>query len=322
MKKNSINMASTRALVIFEAAARLGSFSKAAEEVHLSQSAVSRTILLLEERLNTTLFRRHGKGVTPTEKGIKLARYVTSGLHTIHRGLDDIASLENRAEYISILASTCSSLYWLTPCLTEIKDNFSNVEFRLHNSPYTIHHDQEFLPTGQDLASFDLELSSPDFPWPNHEYELLAEENLIPVCSPDYVKDKGDIDTLEQLAQLDLIDWFWSPPKESNVNLRKFYSWQHWFEHFDYYPKLLRGNTAFADYGLVIHACISGQGVALGWSYNVAPLIAQNQLVPLTDFSISTGRGAYLAFPKNLDADTTLHKAKCALTDAMKKLVR
>ncbi|MEM7210255.1 MAG: LysR family transcriptional regulator [Pseudomonadota bacterium] len=311
-------MASTRALVIFEAAARLGSFSKAADEVHLSQSAVSRTILSLEQRLNCTLFYRHGKGVTLTEKGAKLTHRVRSGLHTLYRGLDDIASLDNRSDSVSILASTCSLLYWISPCLREIKGDFSNVEFRLYSSPYTIHNDQAFLPTAQDLAIFDLDLSIPDLPWPDHEYELLANEHLIPVCSPDYLAKKGSVETLAQLAELDLIEWLWQPPKASNVNMRKFYSWQHWFEYFEFSPDLRRDNLVYADYALVVNACMAGAGVALGWNYIVAPLIAQNQLVALTDKSIATGRGAYMAYPRDLKLDTTLYQAKCALSDAMK----
>ena len=320
MNKNSIKMASTRALVIFEAAVRLGSFSKAAEEVHVSQSAVSRTILQLEDRLNTALFLRHGKGVTATEKGLKLAQHVTSGLHTIHRGLEEIGSLDGRTEYMSILASTCSSLYWITPCLPTLKDSFPDIEFRLHSSPYTIDYDQNYLPGGQDLALFDLELNSPDIPWPKHKYELLTEEQLVPVCSPRYLKGQGSIESLSQLAALDLIEWHWTPPENSHVNLRKFYSWRHWFNHFDILPGPRKSNAVFADYALAIHACLSGQGVALGWNYIVAPLIAQKQLLRLTDYSTTTGRGAYLAYPDDLHHRENLNAAKCALVDEMKKL--
>ncbi len=116
-----------RQLVAFEAAARLGSFSKAAEELNLSQSAVSQQLLKLEERLGQRLFFRRGQGVTLTAAGEMLVQTVSETLARLSSGLERIEPYKNR-DSVLIACPGDFAHGWLLPRLEQLRQRHPGLE--------------------------------------------------------------------------------------------------------------------------------------------------------------------------------------------------
>ena len=197
---------STAALVAFESAARHQSFTKAADELNLTQSAICRQIGGLESFLNVELFRRSRRGVVLTEAGIAYSRKVAAQLDAVER--DTLALMGNQGTTsIELAVVPTFGTQWLLPRLRAFQ--------RLHPE-VTVHLTNRTRPFLFADTHFDAAIYYGDAEWSGTEAHFLMPEHLLPVCSPALL-EQGEIDA-QRIATLPLLQQTTRP-----------YAWRQWF---------------------------------------------------------------------------------------------
>jgi LysR family glycine cleavage system transcriptional activator len=161
------------ALRPFEAAARLESFSKAAEELHLTHGAVSHQVRALEEHLGTPLFTRRGKRVALTAAGRTFAERVRGALDEIARAADAARARQENRLSVSVLPSFASR--WLMPRLIGFMDEHPTVEVNVNASTVLVN----FAAEDVDIA-----IRFGGGPWPPNVCERFLDDEYFPVASP------------------------------------------------------------------------------------------------------------------------------------------
>ena len=268
-------------LVAFEAAARLLSFTRAAEELHLSQAAVSQQIRSLEENLKVKLFTRSHRAVQLTNEGREYQHTVAMMLKQLAGATTDIQNVEF-AEQLVIGCDQSFATQWLSPRLGELRDLLPAVTLRLVAS------DDYDDSLG---AEVQVAVLHGDGNWPGFVSRRLFDEEVFPVCSPDYdhAGAAGDwVDWLLQAQLIDLADSHWN-----------WMNWRLWLGGNDIDQPLGNRSLQINSYPLVIEAACNGQGVALGWARLVDDLIARGRLLRPLEKSLKTEFGYYVIYREN-----------------------
>lgn len=235
------------ALVAFEAAGRLQSFTRAAEELNVTQAAISRQIRLLEENLGCRLFSRAHRAVTLTMEG-------RDYLHTIVNALTHvgIASRELRENVplarLTVAADQAMASLWLMPRLQRLAAAGGDPGIRL-----VVSDDDRKLLAGE----VDLAVIHGDGNWPTHDAALLFTDRVVPVCSPAYRRKMPETVQAAGLAGESLIEledehWNWL-------------NWRQWLTSHGVSLSAGPDRLTIDSYPLVIDAARRGMGLALGW---------------------------------------------------------
>lgn len=262
----------------FEAVARHGSFTLAAQELCLTQSAVSRQIALLEKRRSLKLFRRLHRRIELTREGLALFGAVTQGLDGIQGCL---ASLQTAPDFpqITIAASVSFSYFWLMPRLEIFNRQHPEVDIRIIASDQRVDLQRQeadvFVLYGQDRAEL-LPLTP------------LFEERVYPVCSPGFLLAHQGMSSLPDLLAKTLLHL------DGGGNLWGAVDWPIWLESQGVLGKTARSGIRLNSYPMVIQAAESGRGIALGWSYIVDELVACGRLASPFKEALITGQTYYL----------------------------
>jgi LysR family glycine cleavage system transcriptional activator len=271
----------TNSLVVFEAAARHMNFTRAAEELAVTQSAVSRQIQLLEEHLGLPLFQRQARGLSLTREGERLHRAVSMGLEHIANVAADIRRQRGPGE-LTVATSVSFASYWLMARIASFRAAHPDIELRLvAASPV------------YDLAAagIDLAVRYGGGEWPGVEATRLFDNEIWPVCAPSYLKGRPPISSLSDLT------------RETLLHLSKFdRNWVTWESFLGAFgiteePKL-RGLT-FDNYLVLIQAALRGEGVALCGRRLAEDFIAHGDLVRPVEEALKSDRGFYLIRPRD-----------------------
>ncbi|MGH8354323.1 MAG: LysR family transcriptional regulator, partial [Pseudomonas sp.] len=198
---------STAALLAFEAAARHQSFTKAAEELALTQSAVCRQIAGLEGFLGIELFRRSRRGVKLTEAGLSYSRRVAAQLDAVERDTLSVMGQQG-AMSIELAVVPTFGTQWLLPRLKHFQALHPEVTVNLTNRT------RPFLFADTE---FDAALYFGDADWSGTESHFLMQENPQPVCSPALLGGRQRLGA-EEIAALPLLQQSTRP-----------YAWRQWF---------------------------------------------------------------------------------------------
>jgi LysR family glycine cleavage system transcriptional activator len=184
------------ALRVFEAVATHLNFSTAADALNVTPAAVSQQIKTLEAYIQVPLFRRNGRRVEITEEGLELLPAVRAGLEKLESAMRQIKH-HGRAGPLNV--STLSSFLqtWLLPRIRTFRRKFPNVELRFHTSRDLI----DFSRTSSHIA---IRLGRGNYP--NLHCEKLLDEWLVPVASPDLIKQYGMIDRGADLSKYPLLE--------------------------------------------------------------------------------------------------------------------
>ena len=273
---------SLNALNVFETAARLGSFTRAAEELGISQPAVSHAIRGVEIDLGIVLFNRRNKGVFLTKAGKYLAEQVVAGLAQIQKGMDDVRSM-NEEHQVTIAVSTATATWWLLPRISRFKQLHPKIELRC----VTTDRDLDLKREGIDLAVTLGTLGPEDY-----QCWHFADEEVFPVCSPKFLQ-KNPMHGVRSLARIPLLTL--------EQRYRPRVDWKQWFSSFGASMEKDQQMLHFNDYSIVLQAAIEGQGVALGWKHIVEPLVQQGLLVRPVEGSLTTQNPFYIIAPKDSD---------------------
>jgi DNA-binding transcriptional LysR family regulator len=274
-------------LLIFEAAARLGSFTRAAEELGMTQAAVSYGIRSLERGLRVSLFLRNHRMVRLTEIGQRFSHDVSIGLAHIQQSVAAIQRMQaDRHVTLSVSASFAS--FWMLPRLAAFRIANPDIELR-------------FLATDRDvdIASENIALGirRGDGNFPGYEAALLAEEYIYPVSTSTYLDGalgglgKGRL-TITDLPRLNLIHL------EEPLRFRP--TWKDWFAAQGQRFVDSGEGLCLNDYALVVQATLEGQGVALGWGHLVDHLVARGALTRVVHAVWRTGSSFWVVWSGQL----------------------
>jgi LysR family glycine cleavage system transcriptional activator len=173
MDRPTATLPALGAIRVFEAAARHGSFTSAARELHMTQAAVSYQIKLLETQVGAPVFRRLPRGVALTELGEQLAPAVAGAFRAMRTAFAQ--AHDRTARHLSITALPSIGASWLVPRLGGFQLRHPELAVRLETSKRSV----DF-----DLEPFDVGLRGGQGRWPGLEAERLLRNELTPLCSP------------------------------------------------------------------------------------------------------------------------------------------
>ena len=181
------HLPSTQALACFEAAARHESYTRAAQELALTQSAVSRQILALEDQLGVQLFRRTRHGVVLTPAGRHYGRQVARWLQGLEHDTLDVMAHQGHGGVISLAAVATFAARWLIPRLPQLA---------VRHPEIVVHIETRTRPFLFSDTSFDAALyaGTPEqvANWPGVQAQLLMPEEVLPVCSPRLLEQAAE----------------------------------------------------------------------------------------------------------------------------------
>ncbi|WP_269505858.1 LysR substrate-binding domain-containing protein [Burkholderia sp. IMCC1007] len=268
-------------LAAFEAAARHESFTSAADELCVTQSAVSRQVRLLEETLGCALFVRSHKSVALTDAGRKFQRTVNAAFGLLSAAAYDLR-VQAGSSTVTVSTDLAFASHWLIPRLPK---------FRAEHPEIIIHVDASDEDTKQIRKGADLAIQFGDGYWQACNARFLLEEEIFPVCAPAYLARLGSTTCTEDLLRATLIHletrhWDWM-------------DWGTWFGHNDIVLGEQRQDLYINNYPAVLQAAMGGQGVAMGWRYLADDMLASGVLVRPVETSVRTGRGFYLLHPSD-----------------------
>jgi len=249
------------ALTTFEVAARLGSFTRAAAELGVTQAAVSRQIRALEIELGVRLFIRSHRQVTLTRAGTQLATSVSSSFDRIAETIYALRQTYG-AGTVTIGATLAFSHFWLLPRLSGFRRASPGIQMRL------ISQDEAF-DMEHDDAQIVIRYGTPPF----QGSRVLASlpDRIFPVCSRALLDRFAPTAAEVDLFSMPLIATDWNDPAWS--------TWGTWAEAAGLGRRTIRPALRFTHYTDTVYAAMNGEGVALGWEQLLRTLFAEGKLV-------------------------------------------
>ena len=264
-------------LVGFESAARHLSFTKAGEELFLTQSAVSRQIKELEDQLGLALFQRRHRALSLTEAGHQFYAAAAQALSTMRSATDRLRAQAGR-KALSVTTTHSFAALWLIPRLAGFTRDHPGVDVRITAETRV----QDLERDGLDLA---LRHGPASLAGPNAV--RLFGEKVFPVCSPKLLRKKP-LETPQDLKNHVLLQY--DDPEGRHPWLH----WKTWLEVERMADLKPAATLSFSGYEQIIPAALAGHGVALGRSPLVKDLIRSGELVAPIKSSADPAR-AYFA---------------------------
>jgi len=248
----------------FEAAARNLSFTKAAEELFITQSAVSRQIKALEDHLGVVLFERRPRSLVLTEQGQALYGIAADALDRLQTAVDRLRT-DGRTRQLSITTTTGFASLWLIPRLRRFTSLHPDIDVRISATTDIINLERTLV----DLA---IRYCPPDTV-PEGAVRLFGEE-VLPVCARSLLRDRSrPLKRPHDLRRHTLLHFDYPGAMKSFVD------WGTWLAALGISDLKSSGALHFTQYEQMIQAAIDGQGVALGRQPLVNDLIQAGVLV-------------------------------------------
>lgn len=264
------NLAALRA---FEAAARHGNFSRAADEIHVTHGAISHQVRALEEELGVALFARHGKRIAITPEGERFAA-------TLRKALTDIATAaealqaQSKQTRLTVAALPSFSARWLSPRLGRFIERYPDMEVMLQSTT----HLTDFV---RESVDFGIRFGFGRYP--GLAVEKLMDDYFYPVASPRFNGGKLPR-TPQQLVRHALLRCEGEP-------------WTPWFAAAGLDAPEPTGGLVFQDSSLAVRAAVEGNGIALARHALAMSDIEAGALVRLFDIAIKSPQSYYLVCP-------------------------
>lgn len=267
------------ALRAFETVARCLSFTRAAEELGVTQAAVSRQVRLLERDLGVQLVERHARHNALTAAGQTLASALGDSFDAMQDALTAVSSRPAR-RVLTVSVAPYFSACWLTPRIMRFLDAHPQIDLRLHHS---------YHPPDYRRDQIDLGISWGEGRWPGMVAEKLLAGDLTPLCSPDFLASCAKFSQPVDLLALHLLYEF----RQSD--------WSAWFTSAGVAQD---GNflaTRLDDSNTLRRAALQGHGVALFFKSLVEEDLALGRLVQPFDIAVDTGCHYFLNYPAARD---------------------
>jgi DNA-binding transcriptional LysR family regulator len=282
MKMLRMQLPPLNALVIFEAAGRLTSFTKAAQELNMTQAAVSYGMKQLETAVGTALFRREHQRVKLTEDGRRYHQDVTLALEHIRRSTETLRRSQG-GTHVTLSCSTAFASWWMLPRLALFRQDNPGIDLRLQTTDKDLDLDAEGVSLG---------IRRGDGRYPGLDAVEMVGEAIIPICSPAYLERAGPMESVASLRKQRLIHL--DEPFRARPN------WADYFRAMHVDPVTDDAGLHLNDYALVVGAALEGQGIALGWRHQTDHLVARGLLVHPVDHPWVTGLAFHVVWPNGV----------------------
>ncbi|WP_336346533.1 transcriptional regulator GcvA [Pseudomonas monsensis] len=269
---------SLNGLRAFECAARYMSFTKAAAELHVTQTAISHQIRRLEDELGVTLFLRLKEGLALTEEGQAYLPGIRAAFHELRHATQALlASRQNTVLTINTLVSVASK--WLLPRLPSFQQANPDIDVRISASTELV----DFRQGGIDAA---IRYGRGD--WKGLRADFLMSDEIFPVCSPALLSTSKGLNTPADLLDHTLLQ----------VSGMTAGDWNRWLSAAGESATLAEGPRLTFDLAMMaVQAAVDGQGVCIGRSTYVADDLRAGRLVAPFALRLKDELGFYLVTP-------------------------
>lgn len=242
----------TWALLAFDACARHESFTKAALELALTQSAVCRQIAGLEEFLGVPLFHRSKRGVSLTDAGRTYSRQIALRLNALERDTLELMAHRGLGGSLELAVLPTFATRWLMPRLASFQQAHPDIviNFSTCTRPFLF-----------DDTEFDAVIHCGPALWPGLESHILMQENLVPVCSPALIAPQQTI-SLEQLQRYPLLQQTTRP-----------YVWRQWFDSLNLKVEHDLTGPRYELFSMLGQAAMQQMGICL-----IPPFLIEDEL--------------------------------------------
>lgn len=269
-------LAAMRAL---EAAARHLNFTKTADELNVTQSAISHQIRHLEDVWGFDLFTRKKSKLELTSQGDALSHVIRDFLHEMEKTLHSFEEADRRGPLrISLLQSF--AVNWMVPRLPDFSNQHPDIDVWISTRDEAI----DFSTNEVDVA---IRLGGGNYP--DTFTELLLQEKVFPVCAPEVVAKYGEPQEAEDLLKFPLL---------LRYNESRTATWQEWFEFAGVESPPLSDGARYPDTNMALQAALDMQGVALARSAHVGEDLKRGRLVRLLDIDYASPSAYYFLCPK------------------------
>jgi putative choline sulfate-utilization transcription factor len=276
-------------LRVFDAVGRLGSLTRAARELNMSQPAVSYQVRRIEDLLGVELLRRQHRGSVLTEAGERLQRAVRESVAGLDKAAEDIAR-QSRKPVIRIFTDYGFAAYWLMPRVADFRRE--HPEFEVHViASQGLDEDLEDAADATVLFGEGSDFAA--------DARLLIPERVVPVCSPGFLARHGPFPDAASLSRAPLLHL-------DTVGRPRWFTWTSWLATLGVQREPAQGDLGLNTYGFVIQAALAEQGVALGWLGLVDAHLQSGTLVAIGEEVASADRGYWLAFRAGASNDMRL----------------
>ena len=270
-------------LSAFEAAARLGSFTRAGAEMGVSQPAISQAVRKLENAIDTKLFYRRHSQIVLTDAGEILYNDVSTGFGRI------LATIQNLQKtrvgtHVTLSVSSAFANYWMIPRLQDFHIAHPDIDLRMQSTDKDLDLAGEGISLGVWRGKGD---------WSGYDAALIAPEVLFAIAAPQWIDTRGTGRGPSDLKSSDLI--LLEEPYRTRPT---------WADLAHANGTTFRdsgGGLRLNDYALVLQAALAGEGVCLGWEHVTRHMIGAGLLARYGDWLWHTGQGYYLVWPKAKD---------------------
>ncbi|MBK5567082.1 LysR substrate-binding domain-containing protein [Ensifer sp. SSB1] len=267
-------------LFVFEAAARRLSFTAAAQELHVTQPAVSKSIKLLEEATGLKLFRRESSRLELTAEGQRFYAEVQGSLDHLYKVIATLQKTPTQ-ELVRVCFSASFVQFWLLPRLHDFKERYPTVALRIEESSRDDHNlNQEDIDVSARLG---------DGGWPGIDSWPIFEEEIMPICSPDYLSGMRPATCVADLINYHLLDV--EEPHRART------TWRAWLLQQGVPISNVRYASVFTDILGAIEAAVHSQGIALGWRHIVDSHLNAGRLVVPFPVRHRTGHSVHITMP-------------------------
>ena len=266
------------ALRAFEVSSRHLSFTKAADELFITQSAVSHQIRHIEELWDFKLFERQGRRLIITKEGQMIVPIVREFLESMNRVLNEITNTETRSSIrVSLVQSF--AVKWLVPRLGKFNELYPDISVWISTS-------DDLVNFGKDEVDIAIRLGHGE--WPSLHVDPMLQEYVFPVCSPDFQKRLTPPENPADLFHYPLLyrHSFDICPR-----------WRDWFRDAGITIKSLPRGSHFPDTSMCIQAAIDNQGIALARSAHVEKDLECNRLIKLFNVYSRSPVSYYIVCP-------------------------
>lgn len=256
-------------LYAFEAAARHESFSRAAEELGVTQPAVSRAIGNLEEALGENLFVRSGPRVQLTKSGSELGAVLSDAFSAIGQLNEIWENRRNGRPAVLLSISSSMAAHWLIPRMFKFRQAFPEID---------LHFDLISGGVGNSTVDASLGLRRIDVPGTEQEDSLFVKEIIQPMATLNYISRMGSIERPQS--------------KQPHTLIALSAHWCDWTKFAQMGAFQLPEEyklVTFSDYSVALEFALGGQGIIMGWLSVTARLLSMQRLVAASNHSVSTG---------------------------------
>lgn len=268
---------STGALCAFESAARHESFTKAADELAVTQSAICRQIGTLEDFLGVKLFRRSRRGVALTEAGVAYSRRVVARLDDFERDTLELMARGGQGATLELAVVPTFATKWLLPRLPRFHEAHPDITVNLTSQT------RPFLFEGTE---FHAAIHAGPGIWPGTEGLRLMGETLVALCSPSLLTSR---------AALKRGDWKRYRLLQQSTRP---YAWREWFASQGMEVEGDMAGPRLELFSMVAEAAKQGMGIALMPRLLVEDELKSGQLVQVSSHEHPSSRSYYLIFPE------------------------